>query len=185
MKALPLANRPVLQQGILFGLGLGIVILLLGLLNGLIGANAISNIISYLIVFGTYVFVSYRVSAITGKIRFGMFAAALTSFIAYFITEAVAFTIIATNIAAFRAQQVNALKGSKDPQQTAQLAQLAKMTNSALLSNIVLQIFVEIILPGMLIALLFGLAGGFIARRRQRVVQEAEPELVVSSEKEA
>jgi uncharacterized membrane protein (DUF485 family) len=142
-----LTNRmnPILGQGLIFGIILGIVQIAFGLISSSLGL--IGLLIALALYFVFALLAGQRASQRTGKIVTGVLAGLLTGFVSAFITSAVsAYFSIANFDELVQALKTSAIQAKLNPN---------IVTPSYVTNYIVINIVINVVL-----ALLFGLAGG-------------------------
>jgi len=149
------AGRPALQNGMLFGVILGIIEIALSFLLGAVGF--VINVLLFLFLTG---YAGYRASGRTGKVSTGLVAGLFVGLVSSVIACIPLLLYYLTNIDTFRAQLQQQMEASN-------LYQGFTLTNNLVIVTVIL--FLVVIVAGAtLVGLGVGSIGGAIGKGRAR-----------------
>jgi len=149
----PRSGNPVLHNGLLFGMILGIIEIVLYFLLGPLGL--IINLILFLFLAA---YVGYRTSTYTGKVSAAVVAGILVGFISSVIASIPLLFYFLSNIDAFRVQVQQQMAGNS-------MYQGVTVTNSLVIASVIL--FLSVLVVGAtLLGLAFGSIGGAIGKKQ-------------------
>jgi len=147
------SGKPALQNGLLFGMILGIVEIILSFLLGSLGL--IINILLFLFLVG---YAGYRASTRTGKVSTGLVAGLLVGLLSSVIASIPLLIYYLSNIDSFRAQLQQQITANN-------LYQGVTLTNSLVIASVIL--FLVLLVGGAsLLGLGVGSIGGAIGKRQ-------------------
>ncbi len=155
-------GSPALQNGLLFGVILGIVEIILSFLLG--GVGLIVNVLLFLFLTG---YAGYQASSRTGKVSTGLVAGLLVGLLSSAIACIPLLIYYLTNIDAFRAQLQQQMAANN-------LYQGFTLTNNLMIISVIL--FLVVVVAGAtLIGLGIGSIGGAIGKGRAPLQQMPPP----------
>jgi uncharacterized membrane protein (DUF485 family) len=152
-----LTNRmnPILGQGLIFGIILGIIEILFNFIAGSLGLIGLLVALALYFVFA--LLAGRRASQQTGKIVTGVLAGLLTGFVSAFITSAISVVSVVTNFDAIvQSFKTSAKQTGINPN---------TITPSYVTNYIIVNIVINLVLA-LLIGLAGGALGGNLGRRR-------------------
>jgi hypothetical protein len=152
--------NPAVREGVLFGIGIGMLLLLLSLIYS-IDPN-IASLINYAILIGGYTFAGYRAARPTQRIKTGLVAGITAGSIAYLINLIVSMLVIIINVE-------NIHKGILSDK-TIPAAEKAQYTNQFIITLYLIQLLFGLLIFGTAVGALFGAIGAFLTRQRRKVV---------------
>ncbi|GCE12968.1 hypothetical protein KTT_28270 [Tengunoibacter tsumagoiensis] len=155
-------ERPILREGILFGIGIGIFQVILGFIASLVPPGVASwiAIIGFLLTLFVYMYVGFRITRETGALKKGAMAGALTGGIAYLVNGIVSLVATLVNLDAIRLATQATLKTP---------AQKAAITNQVIISSTLFTLLVLILFFGVIAGAVFAFFGGRLIDSRRRL----------------
>ena len=155
-----LTNRmnPILGQGLIFGIILGIIEIVFNFIAGALGLIGLLVALALYFVFA--LLAGRRASQRTGKLVTGVLAGLLTGFVSAFITSALSVVSVVTNFDAIvQSFKTSAIQAKQNP---------ATITPSYVTNYIIVNIVINLVLA-LLIGLAGGALGGNLGRRRAQL----------------
>ncbi len=159
------SGNPALQNGLLFGMFLGIVEILLSFLLG--GIGLIINALLFLFIVG---YAGYRASARTGRVSTGLLAGLLVGLLSSVIATIPLLIYYLSNIDAFRVQLQQEMAANN-------MYQGITLTNNLVIASVIL-LLVILVVGATLLGMGVGSIGGAIGKGRaprQPVLQYPYP----------
>src|SRR5216683_5530498 len=155
-----LTNRmnPILGQGLIFGIILGIVEIAFSFIGGSLGI--IGSLISLALYFVFALLAGRRASQRTGKLVTGVLAGLLTGFVSAFITSAISAIFAFANFDAYVKAYKTAAQQAGQPAST--------VTPEVVTNYIVINIVITVVFA-LLLGLAGGALGGSFGRRRAQL----------------
>lgn len=153
-----LIENPAVQQGLMWGVVLGVIEVLLAIISSFVNIGD-SNIIASVVAMLAFLWAGIRAAQKTGLVRTGLMAGWLTGLIASIISSVV--TVIITFI------KIDSLR-TADQKIADQLHLKIQYTNSLVLGGVIFYGTLLIVLA-MIVGLAMGAIGGTIGKRRTKL----------------